>query len=95
MIESLIHRNRNLKKTHSTSHNSNTSIQFKETALEMIHNIRAAFNELLADIDWMDDETRAVAREKANAMNERIGYPDILTNRTELEKEYENVIAQR
>ena len=33
-------------------------------ALEMIHNIREAFNELLEENDWMDDETRAVAREK-------------------------------
>lgn len=63
----------------------------KETALEMIHNIREAFNELLADIHWMDDETRAVAKEKADAMNERIGYPEILTNPPELEKEYVNV----
>lgn len=63
----------------------------KETALEMIHNIREAFNELLADIHWMDDETRAVAKEKADAMNERIGYPEILTDDEELEKEYANV----
>lgn len=61
----------------------------------MIHNIRAAFNELLADIDWMDDETRAVAKAKADAMNERIGYPEILTNQTELEKEYANVSVER
>lgn len=57
----------------------------------MIHNIREAFNELLADIHWMDNETRAVAKEKANAMNERIGYPEILTDDEELEKEYGNV----
>ncbi len=57
----------------------------------MIHNIREAFNELLADIHWMDDETRAVAKEKADAMNERIGYPEILTDDEELEKEYANV----
>lgn len=63
----------------------------KETALEMIHTIRAAFNELLAENDWMDDETRAVAKEKANAMNERIGYPEFLTTPKELEKEYINV----
>ncbi len=56
-----------------------------------IFQIREAFNELLADIHWMDDETRAVAKEKANAMNERIGYPDILTKPIELEKEYINV----
>lgn len=59
----------------------------------MIHNIREAFNELLADIHWMDDETRAVAKEKADAMNERIGYPEILTDDNELEKEYANVRA--
>lgn len=40
---------------------------------------------------FIDDETRAVAKEKADAMNERIGYPEILTNRSELEKEYVNV----
>lgn len=69
----------------------NFNHESKEVALEMIHTIREAFNELLADIHWMDDETRAVAKEKADAMNERIGYPEILTNRTELEKEYINV----
>ena len=69
----------------------NFNHESKEIALEMIHTIREAFNELLADIHWMDDETRAVAKEKADAMNERIGYPDILTNRTELENEYVNV----
>lgn len=66
----------------------------KETALEMIHTIREAFNELLAENHWMDDETRAVAKQKADAMNERIGYPEILTSAKELEKEYENVNLQ-
>lgn len=69
----------------------NFNQESKETALEMIHTIREAFNELLADNHWMDDETRAVAKEKADAMNERIGYPEILTDRAELEKEYVNL----
>ena len=30
----------------------------------MIHNIRAAFNEILEESSWMDDETKAVAKEK-------------------------------
>ncbi|CAH1375017.1 hypothetical protein MTP99_016416 [Tenebrio molitor] len=60
----------------------------KETALTMIHTIREAFNELLAENDWMDDETRAVAKEKADAMNERIGYPQLITTKAELIKEY-------
>ncbi|XP_039448992.1 neprilysin-1 isoform X2 [Culex pipiens pallens] len=73
----------------------NFNQESKETALEMIHTIRAAFNELLADIHWMDDETRAVAKEKADAMNERIGYPEILTNAGELEKEYINLTVSK
>ncbi|XP_061393727.1 neprilysin-1 [Musca vetustissima] len=63
----------------------------KDTALEMIHTIREAFNELLAENHWMDDETRAVAKEKADTMNERIGYPEILTDAKELEKEFVNL----
>lgn len=69
----------------------NFNSESKETALEMIHSIREAFNELLDENVWMDDETISVAKEKANSINERIGYPDILTNITELEKEYVNV----
>ena len=57
----------------------------------MIHDIRDAFNELLHENLWMDKETRLVAEDKANNMNERIGYPDYITNTTRLEEEYNNV----
>ncbi len=63
----------------------------KVTALEMIHDIRAAFNELLEENEWMDEETRLVAKDKADSMNERIGYPEYITNATRLEEEYKNV----
>ncbi|XP_017776001.1 PREDICTED: neprilysin-2-like [Nicrophorus vespilloides] len=66
----------------------NFNHESKETALTMIHTIREAFNELLAENHWMDDETRAVAKEKADAMNERIGYPQLITDKEELIKEY-------
>ncbi|CAL4073689.1 unnamed protein product [Meganyctiphanes norvegica] len=69
----------------------NFNPESKETALEMIHTLRAAFSDLLEENDWMDDETRAVARDKANAMNEKIGYPEMLTKSDELAKEYENL----
>ena len=61
----------------------------------MIHTLRSAFSDLLEENDWMDDETRTVAREKANAMNEKIGYPEMLTRPNELAKEYENVSIQK
>ena len=63
----------------------------KATALEMIHDIREAFNDLLEENEWMDTETRHVAEDKANSMTERIGYPEYITNDTRLEEEYQNV----
>lgn len=57
----------------------------------MIHDIREAFNELLEENEWMDKETRAVAKDKANGMNERIGYPEYITNASRLEEEYKDV----
>jgi len=35
-------------------------------ALVMIQKIRDAFNELLEEVPWMDEETRIVAREKVS-----------------------------
>ncbi|KAL3861161.1 hypothetical protein ACJMK2_007226, partial [Sinanodonta woodiana] len=63
----------------------------KKSALEMIHDIRAAFNELLEEVDWMDHTTRVVAREKADAIAEKIGYPQYILNDTVLEEEYKHV----
>lgn len=61
----------------------------------MIHSIREAFNDLLVDNHWMDDETRAVAKEKADAMNERIGYPQMITDTEALVKEYAEVFTSK
>ncbi|XP_039311172.1 neprilysin-1 isoform X2 [Solenopsis invicta] len=66
----------------------NFNHESKETALEMIRTIREAFNELLVENHWMDNETRAVAKKKADSMNERIGYPEFLKNPLELSEEY-------
>ncbi|XP_014483935.1 PREDICTED: neprilysin-2 isoform X2 [Dinoponera quadriceps] len=66
----------------------NFNHESKETALEMIRTIREAFNELLAENHWMDDETRTVAKNKADSMNERIGYPEFLKDPLELSLEY-------
>ena len=57
----------------------------------MIHNIRDAFNKLLEEIDWMDDKTRDVARQKAAAITEKIGYPEYIVNDTAINLDYEGV----
>ncbi|KAK3795898.1 hypothetical protein RRG08_040694 [Elysia crispata] len=63
----------------------------KDTALEMIHNIRDSFYALLEEATWMDEPTRIVAKEKADAISEKIGYADSILVDSELNKEYEEV----
>ena len=60
-------------------------IQFTITlqANEMIGNIRNAFNELINDLDWMDEETKKLAREKVE-YSIRIGNKSYITSRKEL-----------
>ncbi|XP_050412278.1 neprilysin-4 isoform X2 [Patella vulgata] len=63
----------------------------KSIALEMIHNIRESFYELLTEAHWMDEKTRVVAKEKAESIAEKIGYPDYILNNTALDEEYDDV----
>lgn len=63
----------------------------QETALQMIHTIREAFNELLMENQWMDDETRAVAKSKADSINDKIGYPEFLKDSKKMSEEYVTV----
>ncbi|XP_059158497.1 neprilysin-1-like [Physella acuta] len=64
----------------------------KETAMEMIDDIREAFYQLLDEADWMDDTTRVVAKEKAQAVSVNIGYPESILNNTALDAEYDGLI---
>ncbi|CAF2118844.1 unnamed protein product [Rotaria magnacalcarata] len=62
----------------------------KNQSLEMIHNIRSSFIEMLEKSTWMDDISKRKAIEKALAIDEKIGYPDYLNsnNVTQLEEDY-------
>jgi membrane metallo-endopeptidase-like protein 1 len=42
----------------------------------------------------MDEETKRLAKQKADAINERIGYPDVLTKSDELEAEFQQVFGK-
>ncbi|WAR15632.1 NEP-like protein [Mya arenaria] len=65
--------------------------KYYKEALEMISDIREAFNERLDELDWMDPETKKVAIEKAKHIKEMIGFPDFILNDTALNKYYEEV----
>ncbi|XP_048581607.1 endothelin-converting enzyme homolog isoform X2 [Nematostella vectensis] len=60
----------------------------KTSAERMIKDIRNVFIDNLQNLNWMDEKTRKVAKEKAEAIRENIGYPDFIKNKTALELEY-------
>ncbi|RWS19320.1 neprilysin-like protein [Leptotrombidium deliense] len=63
----------------------------KEEANDMIEDIREAFLEILKEVDWMDEETKNVAKMKAETMEQKIGFPEYIFNSTELDAEYDGV----
>ncbi len=48
----------------------------RDVAREMIGNVEAAFERNLEELDWMDEATKARAREKLHAIVNKVGYPD-------------------
>jgi predicted metalloendopeptidase len=67
----------------------------KERAEEMIFAIRNAFKDNLSNLAWMDDSTRTLAREKADHINQMIGFPDFILNPEKLNGKYEGVSVTR
>jgi len=57
----------------------------------MIGHLKAAFNSLVENSQWMDPETKIRALEKAAAMKEFVAYPDWILNKTKLTQAYEGV----
>ena len=46
----------------------------------MVENVRESFLQNLDDIDWMDNDTKKRAVEKANLIKKMIAYPDYILN---------------
>ena len=67
----------------------------KSTALDMVNDIRAQFNLILQEIDWMDNDTKLRAKDKANAMVEHIGYPPELLDMKKLTDLYDGLEVSR
>ncbi|XP_046572909.1 membrane metallo-endopeptidase-like 1 [Haliotis rubra] len=69
---------------------------FKESAksnmLNIISYLRSSFNSLMEEAAWLDDPTRAVAREKAEVMSEKIGYPQALKDNSYLDDQYRHYV---
>uniref|UniRef100_A0A8C8S0I0 Endothelin-converting enzyme 1 n=1 Tax=Pelusios castaneus TaxID=367368 RepID=A0A8C8S0I0_9SAUR len=65
----------------------------KKIAEEMITEIKTAFEESLATLQWMDEETRKSAKEKADAIYDMIGYPKFIMDAKELDKVFHDYEA--
>ena len=63
----------------------------KPLAQEMIEQIRIAFQDNLWNLKWMDNETRGLAKEKAAAITDMIGYPDFILKPDQLDQKYTNL----
>ncbi len=57
----------------------------KDKALEMIHDIEAAFDDNLESVAWMDDATKWRAHRKLVAVRNKIGYPNTWRDYSSLE----------
>lgn len=62
----------------------------RNQSYDLIKNVRTSFMSMLQAADWMDDDSKTKAIDKAQAIYENIGYPDYVVsdNTTQLEKMY-------
>ena len=57
----------------------------KKKMLTMVSNLKKAFGETIDQLSWMSGSTKAKAREKLEAMDVKIGYPDVWHDHSALE----------
>lgn len=62
--------------------------------IEMISNIRWAFEKIVQDLKWMDDITKKRTLYKAQQIKTFIGYPELINDQVELDSYYADVIKQ-
>ncbi|XP_065560462.1 neprilysin-like isoform X2 [Artemia franciscana] len=60
----------------------------KQEMNEMVVDLKIAFKELVDELEWMSEETKPVAKEKADAMKELMAYPDWILDKEALEEYY-------
>ncbi|XP_055852760.1 neprilysin-4-like [Episyrphus balteatus] len=63
----------------------------KNETLRLINSLKEIFNDNLVELDWIDSQTKAYAKDKANAMRVAAGYPDYIRSEESLNKLYKEV----
>uniref|UniRef100_A0ABM0MQX2 LOW QUALITY PROTEIN: membrane metallo-endopeptidase-like 1-like n=1 Tax=Saccoglossus kowalevskii TaxID=10224 RepID=A0ABM0MQX2_SACKO len=65
-------------------------VESKDRTNVMINYLQTAFLQLVDESEWMDKQTQGVAKEKAQAMRRKIGYPDWIKVDDQLIEYYKN-----
>ncbi|XP_007908778.2 phosphate-regulating neutral endopeptidase PHEX [Callorhinchus milii] len=64
----------------------------KKLTEELVEGVRWAFLDILdKENDWMDKDTKNKAKEKANGVHSKIGYPSFILNDTIITESYRNI----
>lgn len=62
-----------------------------DEALKMVEAVRTAFIASFKSLSWMDEPTRLAAQEKADSINQKIGYPKFILDKDKLDFNYEGL----
>ncbi|MBL7972425.1 MAG: M13 family metallopeptidase [Prolixibacteraceae bacterium] len=65
----------------------------KKRMLDLVGNLKVSLGERIDQLAWMSNETKAKAREKLNAVNVKIGYPDNWRDYSALEVSTDSYVA--
>lgn len=66
---------------------TNKVVQTLDIAIHLMN----AFREIVSKLDWLDEETKKLARTKINAMSLKIGYPGFILHEVELSARYADI----
>eukprot|EP00092_Neocalanus_flemingeri_P028315 GFUD01030752.1.p1 GENE.GFUD01030752.1~~GFUD01030752.1.p1 ORF type:complete len:774 (+),score=182.51 GFUD01030752.1:202-2523(+) len=66
----------------------------KETADEMVVNVREEFKKMLDELDWMDSKTKERAHKKADQITPHIAYAKEILDNNLLDEHYEGITLQ-
>lgn len=58
----------------------------------MTKELQQAFREILEETDWLDSDTKGIARSKIDAMRLRIGYPDFILEKGALTEKMRDIV---
>ncbi|XP_022096957.1 membrane metallo-endopeptidase-like 1 [Acanthaster planci] len=60
----------------------------RQKTAEMVGNLKTAFKAMLTTNDWLAEDDKKVAAEKADAMKVNVGYPEWIKDNAKLDKHY-------